>query len=253
MQRTEYRQINPTLRVHHTIQSRIPLDSLFHLRAFADSAELTKSDVVDQSSHHSHGDDAGHHGHDHEHGHDHDHTHHADDITTRHNPQVSTVLIPLPPLTSEQYSLLNDFLETLLWEGKLPVPQSSSSQTQSSSQPQSQSDAQSHNHTVSQSPIMTTESVMNAQKPVGQSNQASVDQPDILRTKGFIPLLDGQAYILQGVTDMFELKPLPTSAGDSSGPTPPVVEEEVRGKVVFIGKGVGEGLKVALLHYLGIV
>lgn len=68
--------------------------------------------------------------------------------------------------------------------------------------------------------------------------------PEILRTKGYIPLDDGRAYILQGVTDLFELKELMR----------PDQNEGVRrgGKVVFIGRGVDAGLSTALKAYVGV-
>jgi G3E family GTPase len=61
---------------------------------------------------------------------------------------------------------------------------------------------------------------------------------DISRTKGLIRLVDGREYVLQGVTDVFELKQV-LSEGDKG------VEEG--GKIVFIGKGVHDSLRQDLI------
>jgi G3E family GTPase len=148
--------LNPTLRVHKTVQSRLPLSQLFNLRAFS-SDRMTLPDTT------------------------HDHpTHHTG---------ISTVLIPLPTLSKAQFEKLNMFVEGVLWKGQLPGGETA---------------------------------------------------PEILRTKGYIVAEDGKEYILQGVTDIFELKKL---EGDK-------MEKGGSGKVVFIGKGVDEGLKTTLLDYI---
>jgi G3E family GTPase len=64
------------------------------------------------------------------------------------------------------------------------------------------------------------------------------EQPEVLRTKGLIRMRDGREYVLQGVTDVFEMKEIPTS-GDGIG--------NEGGKVVFIGKNVDERLRDRLL------
>jgi G3E family GTPase len=95
-----HRRINPTLRIHHTVKSRIPLDSLFNIRAFSsDSTGLPLLTNRDSQNH------------------EHDHAHetpkaHYNDITTLH--------IPLPTLTLKQQQKIESFLQTLLWESRLP-------------------------------------------------------------------------------------------------------------------------------------
>jgi G3E family GTPase len=86
--------LNPTLRIHETIQSRLPLSELFNIRAFsADSTTLHTDD---------------------EHG---DHTHEQGET---HHSGISTVLIPLPRLDEGQFARLNTFIEGLLWKSELP-------------------------------------------------------------------------------------------------------------------------------------
>ncbi|WVW84779.1 hypothetical protein I302_106814 [Kwoniella bestiolae CBS 10118] len=70
--------------------------------------------------------------------------------------------------------------------------------------------------------------------------------PEILRSKGYIKLDDGRAYVLQGVADLFELKELSENQDKDGG------EGEGQGKVVFIGKNVGEEMKFALEEFVGI-
>ncbi|KAK4686446.1 hypothetical protein P7C73_g3680, partial [Tremellales sp. Uapishka_1] len=155
--------INPTLKVHHTIRSRIPLSAIHDLRAFSSHSTTLASPTPTPvpASPHSH-----------------------------HHSAISTVLITLPSLSETQFGKLNLFLESLLWEGKLPL--------------------------------------------------TSSPAPEILRTKGLI-VVGEKEYVLQGVTDLFELKEI-ESDGENSN----------TGKVVFIGKGVGEELKTALLDFIGL-
>jgi G3E family GTPase len=65
--------------------------------------------------------------------------------------------------------------------------------------------------------------------------------PEVLRSKGVAVLDDGRAFVLQGVRDLYELKELPG-------------QDVQAGKVVFIGRGIGNGdaVKSALLRHLGI-
>lgn len=58
---------------------------------------------------------------------------------------------------------------------------------------------------------------------------ATVDDMEILRTKGVVSVSSGQVYILQGVRDMYELKVAPNTA-------------DRPGKLVFIGKNVNQEL-----------
>jgi len=174
------RGINSTLRVHRTEKSRVELGELFGLGAYSSDVslredrnrfEITKEeDNYDHVSQHD--------------GESHDQVH----------SDISTILIPVPPLSTTQYDRLNSFLETLLWEGKLPPPSTSPA-------------------------------------------------PEILRTKGYITMHDGRSFILQGVTDLFELKELPRDDTDSR------VEG---GKVVFIGRGVDAKLSMTLNKYMGL-
>ncbi|WWC88481.1 uncharacterized protein L201_003392 [Kwoniella dendrophila CBS 6074] len=178
------RTINPTLKVHHTTHSRMPLSDLFNLRAFSDPTAITSAQQQDDD-------------HVNEHKHDGEECSHPSHIKTEsHTNGIKTVLIPLPLLNQEQYLRLNEFLESLLWESKI-LPSKSPS-------------------------------------------------PEILRSKGYILLEDGREYVLQGVADLFELKELPDISNQAG------TSDDNNGKVVFIGKGVGEEIKNALIDFVGI-
>ncbi|WRT67874.1 uncharacterized protein IL334_004848 [Kwoniella shivajii] len=198
------RTINPTLRVHQTVQSKMPLSDLFNLRAFSDPTALNSPSQ--SSTPNSHGDN-----HDHDHDHDHDHSHpkgecedssQSHDHQSRHYDGITTCSIPLPLLNQKQYFRLNEFLESILWDQRFPTTRK--------------------------------------------------DSPEILRTKGYIPLEDGREYVLQGVADLFELKELPETLRKQQEEQEQKEANKQSGKVVFIGKGVNDDLKNALIEFVGI-
>ncbi|WVQ73137.1 hypothetical protein IAR50_002701 [Cryptococcus sp. DSM 104548] len=178
------RELNPTLRVHHTTNSRAPLGEMFNLRAFSDAAGSGSAilrELADPASEpHVHSGSC-----DHEH--------------DQHHSKITTALVPLPPLSTAQYARLDEFLESLLWSGSYP-----------------------------------------SRDPAAEKR----DAPEILRTKGYIALQDGKAYVLQGVVDLFEMKEV-KEGGEGEG-------EKVEGKVVFIGRGVGDEVKRALVDWVGL-
>lgn len=92
--------INPTLRVFETVKSRMPLDSLFNLKAYTSGAAAALPEATPCCAN-------GEHDHDHAHG---------------HRSAISTVSIPLPVLTASQWEKLNGFLEALLWDGEERPP-----------------------------------------------------------------------------------------------------------------------------------
>ncbi|WWC62683.1 uncharacterized protein I303_105280 [Kwoniella dejecticola CBS 10117] len=120
------RTINPTLRIHHTTHSRMPLSDLFNLRAFSDPTALTATSATSASGIPTSASiptpdaqiDA--HRHNHAEGEKCDHPSHSHSQSQSHLNGISTVTIPLPPLSQKQYFALNEFLESVLWESKLP-------------------------------------------------------------------------------------------------------------------------------------
>lgn len=74
---------------------------------------------------------------------------------------------------------------------------------------------------------------------------------EILRTKGFLRLESGREYVVQGVTDIFEMKELVPDQRRGDGKAEGK-GEEMGGKLVFIGRGIGPGLISAFKQYIGI-
>ena len=71
---------------------------------------------------------------------------------------------------------------------------------------------------------------------------------EVLRIKGLIRRDDGREYVLQGVTDIFELKEMQhgSGKGGESAQVQVQVQVQVQGKIVFIGRKVdllGEKLR----------
>lgn len=162
------------MRIHHTVKSRIPLDSLFNIRAFSsDSTDLPLL-TSQQTSH------------------DHDHPYHS--TPKAHYNDITTLHIPLPTLTPLQQEKVESFLQTLLWESRLP-------------------------------------------------EGGSAEGLDILRTKGYFKVEGGGEYVVQGVTDIFEIKEVAANAS---------AETQIAGKLVFIGRGVGQELRTAFEAFVGL-
>ncbi|WVR06406.1 hypothetical protein IAU60_003437 [Kwoniella sp. DSM 27419] len=189
------RSLNPTLRVYHTTQSRMPLEGMFNLRAFSDPAALAEPGTSAVASEKGTVTDAQR---DCCNDEPHSHAHAHAESENSHLNGITTALIPLPPLATDQWARFNTFIESVLWEGQYP----------------------------------------------SNSDLAGQTAPEILRTKGYIQLDDGRAHVLQGVADLFEMKELRKAAQES--------QAEVTGKVVFIGRDVGEGLSAALRQYVGV-
>lgn len=105
-------------------------------------------------------------------------------------------MIPLPTLSSQQHAKVERFLESLLWEQRLP------------------------------------------------DLADRIEGLDILRTKGYCKVEDGSEYVVQGVTDIFEMKQVSETQRGKG--------EEITGKLVFIGRGVGPELLTAFNQYVGI-
>ena len=178
------RGITSTSQIHRTERSQVDLGKLFGLRAFSSDAGL-RDDLDGRPATIGHDEEHREENHDDHEGGQHNHVHF----------DISSILIPLPNFSSIQFDKLNSFLESLLWEGKLPP-------------------------------------------------SSTLPPPEILRTKGYIKLEDGRSYILQGVTDLFELTELPRNVSWT--------QDERQGKLVFIGRGVDAGLSMSVRAYVGI-
>jgi hypothetical protein len=171
----------------------------------------------------------------HSHGHSHPHPPHYDGITT--------ALIPLPNLSPTQFDALHTILESLLWGRKLP---------ESPHLPK----LGKLGHGASSSTMSRTLSVSSG---LGGDVVAPGPEIEILRTKGLIRRADGREYVLQGVTDLFEIKelhkkhPHPHAPdGRHTEPEERAHEQHVEPKIVFIGKGVDHRLNESLHTWLNL-
>ncbi|RSH91096.1 hypothetical protein EHS25_010272 [Saitozyma podzolica] len=223
------RSINPTLRVFFTVRSRIPLEGMFNVRAYSSdvsdppsflSLSLSSSERSERFETQA----------------DpalapaspqprpprrHSHGHSHSHAHPPHYDGITTALIPLPNLSPTQFDALNTFLDS----------------------------------TMSRTRSVTS----------GLGGDVNVDvpvpgpAPEILRTKGLFRRADGREYVLQGVTDLFEIKELHKKHphphrpdGRSTEPGEPAHEQHVEPKIVFIGKGVDHRLNESLHTWLNL-
>ncbi|WVF68700.1 hypothetical protein IAT40_003472 [Kwoniella sp. CBS 6097] len=214
---TRIRSINPTLRVHHTTHSRMPLEGMFNLRAFSDSTALastltsTSSTTLSNSNH------------DHDHDHEHEHGDNCNDPSHAHsqsNPDtkphyngITTTLIPLPRLTSSQYTRLNEFLESVIWAENYPADLSTTA--------------------IKAPEILRTKGY-------------------IRLADGREYVLQGVADLFE--LSELPAKLDSDKGGDRNGEirVPAQAQPQLEGKVVFIGRGVDQEIKDRLSQYLDI-
>ena len=127
-------------------------------------------------------------------------------------------MIPLPTLSTQQHEQVEKFLQSFLWDQRLPI---------------------SSGDTVEQSE--RTERTEQSERNEGKEGPGL----EILRTKGYLKLEDGREYVVQGVTDIFEMKQVSDrKSGEGGG--------EMDGKLVFIGRGLGPEIKDVLNSFVGI-
>jgi len=92
------RSVNPVAPVVRTVKGQIDLAKILDLKAYSSRPEFAKDPTGERKGEHE----------DHIHG---DHCSHLNDITS--------LLIPLPPLGQAQIERLDEWIRTILWEGRL--------------------------------------------------------------------------------------------------------------------------------------
>jgi len=125
---------------------------------------------------------------DHDHMHDDEHHHASPHIN------VTSIQVDTPVMTQEKAQKLDEWIRTVLWEGRLP----------------------------------------------GDANNDAKNL-EVLRCKGVYCLDNGEVYVLQGVRSMYEITAI------QSGTEEDVTGVTEVGKLVFIGKGLGEEMRRSLL------
>lgn len=78
-------------------------------------------------------------------------------------------------------------------------------------------------------------------RPDGSAEQWEGEEPEILRTKGYLRLEGGGERVVQGVADLFEIRDVKAASA-----------EEVEPKLVFIGKRVDARLGDVVRAHLGV-
>ncbi|KAJ4481936.1 CobW domain-containing protein [Lentinula aciculospora] len=150
-----------------------------------------------------------HHGHEHDHDHEHEHEHTGSSSAVPHyvTRGISSLQVSLPPLSATQFTAFDVWIRTILWENRL----------------------------LELKPL--DDSTKNP-----QSKKSSTDSSiDVLRCKGLLVLTSGEQHVLQGVRSMYEI--IPVEDDDQSTRS----EFPHAGKVVLIGKGLGEDVRRSLM------
>ena len=70
------------------------------------------------------------------------------------------------------------------------------------------------------------------------------NKADILRTKGLFRTSEGTEHVVQGVREIYEMKQVPLGRAAEA--------ERIEGKLVFIGRNLGECMREGVLSYLGL-
>ncbi|GJE97201.1 cobW-domain-containing protein [Phanerochaete sordida] len=102
-------QVNPAVVIHRTVQGNIDLKNIMGIDAYSSKSKALASDSVGHAHHHAgepcdeHCDDVGH-----------KHPHHYE------LRGISSLQVSVPVLSQEAYDRLDEWIRTLLWEGRLP-------------------------------------------------------------------------------------------------------------------------------------
>ncbi|TFK48676.1 CobW domain-containing protein [Heliocybe sulcata] len=168
------RKVNPAVTVHRTVRAEVDLGKIVGIDAYA--SRVSAPD---------------HHAHEHDDGCEHEHDHAG---PTHYEVRgISSLQVPVPPLSPERFEKLDEWIRTVLWEGTLPSSQAHSSL-------------------------------------------------EVLRCKGMFKTTAGKTYVLQGVRSIYDIAEVEEGEGVGQG--------EV-GKLVFIGKGLGEDVRKSLAAVAG--
>lgn len=187
--------INSTAPIHETTRGVIDLQHILSINAYSAKAgaQVPRLPLTGESSQCCEDPT-----------HDHSQLREQKDTARGHLANMSTLSIPLPVLSSQQYETLDKLLRDLLWEGNLPSTHST-----------------------------------------GSSTDSVVAKPEILRTKGLFYTSSGDAskteYIIQGVREIYEVKEVAETSANSG---------DEQGKLVFIGRGLHDGVREAFLAAL---
>ncbi|TFK95226.1 CobW/HypB/UreG, nucleotide-binding domain-containing protein [Pterulicium gracile] len=208
------RALNPTAPIHRTVRGDVDLGKIMGVGAFRGVGVSLRETGCGHGERY-----------DHSHGLGHDHEHDGEDCcppsesapTHYELRGISSLKIDVPSLNTERLGKMDEWLRSVLWEGVVPAGPNTDTALQS------------------------------------------------LRTKGLILTTSGARYLIQGVRSMYEMTEVASSGTSSSslstpdapasststpnGPASTTAEEvdgvEI-GKLVLIGKGLGEDVRKSL-------
>ncbi|KAJ7164616.1 CobW/HypB/UreG, nucleotide-binding domain-containing protein [Mycena crocata] len=162
------RGVNPAAPIHRTVRAEIDVGKLLGLRAYAAAPKFPAPASTPSQQH----------GEEEEDGHDHDH---APAPTHYELRGISSLLVSVPVLSRARLDKLDEWVRTVLWEGRLPGGGAEG---------------------------------LSGTDTEAKSGNADVKVPlTILRCKGLFVLDSGAQYVLQGVRNMYEI----AEAGDALG------------------------------------
>ncbi|KIJ59471.1 hypothetical protein HYDPIDRAFT_162347 [Hydnomerulius pinastri MD-312] len=169
--------VNPSAPIHRTVQADVDLAHIMNINAYTGSKQLH-----DTSFHHRHHND-------------HSHDHVQESTATHYQLRgISSLQLPIPSLTPEQFTKLDEWIRSVLWGNELPNEGSS-----------------------------------------GNCNLR------VLRCKGLFVTDSGEEFMLQGVQNMYEITRV---EGQD------VLGIPDSGKLVLIGKGLDEAVRLSLMMVL---
>ncbi|TFK95387.1 CobW/HypB/UreG, nucleotide-binding domain-containing protein [Pterulicium gracile] len=229
------RALNPTAPIHRTVRGDVDLGKIMGVGAFRGVGVSLRETGCGHGERY-----------DHSHGLGHDHEHDGEDCcppsesapTHYELRGISSLKIDVPSLNTERLGKMDEWLRSVLWEGVVPGPGISSGSNSLATAPTSPSNS------------------------AGPNTDTALQS---LRTKGLILTTSGARYLIQGVRSMYEMTEVASSGTSSSslstpdapasststpnGPASTTAEEvdgvEI-GKLVLIGKGLGEDVRKSL-------
>jgi G3E family GTPase len=214
------RQLNPSIPIYRTVRGQIDLSKVMGIGAYGDKSRTFLESLARSESDERHEACS-----DHEHGHQHEE---HESLGARHA-GISSLLVRIPrPLTESQVSALDQWIRTVLWEGTIPLDATSLTSLGIRLPP-----SYSLSSTEDLNSAMGALSVLN---PGLEDMKNPNPDLDVLRCKGIWWNERGEQFVLQGVRSLYDVSKIPAEKK----------EEEMAGKLVFIGKGLNKAVEDSL-------
>ncbi|KAL1665803.1 CobW/HypB/UreG, nucleotide-binding domain-containing protein [Schizophyllum commune] len=212
-------KVNPGAPVYRTVRGQIDLGKLMGIRAYGSAPHEHDPNTL--------------------HAHAHPHSTHYEVRG------ISSLRVNVPPLTPEALHDLDEWVREVLWEGRLP---------ESTSQGRLLGEGAASTQDQGAAVADPSLSAAPAPQTVADSNATAASPPKkdpllVLRCKGLFVTTTGERYVLQGVRNMYDLfKAEEDAAGkdNASKKDDDLAGVPKEGKLVLIGKGLGEDVRRSL-------